>query len=632
MKNLNIFFTLILMSSLSLTAQNKQTKDADKHFNKYEFIEAITAYNKLVENGQGDAYVYGQLAEANYNIFSTTEAERWYAKALEANQDNPEMIFKYSQMLKANGKYDESNKWMKKFAEAKPKDERAIAFITNPDYIPGILEGDKLYDISPLEFNSEFTDYGGTVQDGNLYFSSARNNARRNYGWNDEPFLDIYRVAIGGDTAGIEAELVNGVNSRYHEGLVSFSPDGNTIYFSRESFAAGDFEKNEEAKIKISVLYLYKATKDGNKWVNVQPLSLNNKEYSVKSPSVSKDGKTLYFASDMPGGYGLFDIYKVAIDENGMLGEPENLGAKINTEGQEMFPFISDKNILYFSSNGHLGLGGLDVFHTTESGDVVNAGVPVNSNSDDLAFTINEETGEGFVSSNRPGGKGGDDIYALKRIVPCNVNVITTVVDKQTNNPLAGVAVTFKDANDRVVSKQTTDSNGKVTYTVSCDKSLEISGVLKDYLSNYITYSGSKEKEVLMQLNLDPIDVIIVKDKVVLNPIMFDFDKSNITAQGAFELDKLVAIMQKYPNMVILAESHTDSRGPASYNERLSDRRAKSTVQYVISKGIEANRISGIGKGGSDPKVDCGSKCTEEEYQLNRRSEFNIVSGGPAQK
>jgi len=632
MKNLNIFFTLILMSSLSLTAQNKQTKDADKHFNKYEFIEAITAYNKLVENGQGDAYVYGQLAEANYNIFSTTEAERWYAKALEANQDNPEMIFKYSQMLKANGKYDESNKWMKKFAEAKPKDERAIAFITNPDYIPGILEGDKLYDISPLEFNSEFTDYGGTVQDGNLYFSSARNNARRNYGWNDEPFLDIYRVAIGGDTAGIEAELVNGVNSRYHEGLVSFSPDGNTIYFSRESFAAGDFEKNEEAKIKISVLYLYKATKDGNKWVNVQPLSLNNKEYSVKSPSVSKDGKTLYFASDMPGGYGLFDIYKVAIDENGMLGEPENLGAKINTEGQEMFPFISDKNILYFSSNGHLGLGGLDVFHTTESGDVVNAGVPVNSNSDDLAFTINEETGEGFVSSNRPGGKGGDDIYALKRIVPCNVNVITTVVDKQTNNPLAGVAVTFKDANDRVVSKQTTDSNGKVTYTVSCDKSLEISGVLKDYLSNYITYSGSKEKEVLMQLNLDPIDVIIVKDKVVLNPIMFDFDKSNITAQGAFELDKLVAIMQKYPNMVILAESHTDSRGPASYNERLSDRRAKSTVQYVISKGIEANRISGIGKGESDPKVDCGSKCTEEEYQLNRRSEFNIVSGGPAQK
>jgi outer membrane protein OmpA-like peptidoglycan-associated protein/tetratricopeptide (TPR) repeat protein len=630
MKKLKIFFTLILMSSLGLTAQNKDTQNADKYFNKYDFIEAIEAYNKLVEDGKGDAYVYAQLAEANYNIFSTVEAERWYAKALETNQD-PEMIYKYSQMLKANGKYDESNKWMKKFADEKPKDDRAIAFNSNPDYIPGILEGEKLYDITTLEFNSENSDFGGTVNNGNLYFSSARNNARKNYGWNDEPYLDIYRVAVGGDASGIEAELVDGVNTRYHEGLVAFSPDGNTMYFSRESFFEGDFEKNKETKTKKSTLYLFKATKDGDKWVDVQPLPLNNKTYSVKSPSLSKDGKTLYFASDMPGGIGFFDIYKVAVSENGTLGEPENLGPKVNTEGQEMFPFISDKNILYFSSNGHLGLGGLDVFYTNESGDVVNAGVPVNSNSDDLAFTINEETGEGYVSSNRPGGKGNDDIYALKRLEPCIVNLTTTVVDNVTNNPLAGVAVTIKDASGRVVSSQTSDANGQVKYEVSCDKTLEISGTLKEYLSNYRTFSGSKDKEASLQLNLDPIEVIIVQDKVVLNPILFDFDKSNITAQGAFELDKLVAIMNKYPSMVILAESHTDSRGSAIYNEKLSDRRAKSTVQYVISKGIDASRISGIGKGESDPKIDCGNKCTEEEYQTNRRSEFIIVSGGPSQ-
>ncbi|MEO8932948.1 MAG: OmpA family protein [Xanthomarina sp.] len=631
MKNLNIFFTLILMSSLSLTAQNKHTKDADSHFKKFEFIQAIEAYNKLVEKGEGDAYVYAQLAEANYNIFSTTEAELWYSKALELDQNNPDMMFKYSQMLKANGKYDLSNQWMKKFADAKPKDERAIAFKANPDYIPGILQGEKLYEISSLDFNSEFTDYGGTVHNGNLYFTSARNNARRNYGWNNEPFLDIYRVAIGGDTVGIEAELVNGVNTKYHEGLVSFSPDGNTMYFSRESFSEGDFEQNKEAKTKTSVLYLFKATKDGDKWVNVQPLSLNNKEYSVKSPSVSKDGKTLYFSSDMPGGYGLFDIYKTKIEEDGTLGEPENLGSKVNTEGQEMFPFISDKDVLYFSSNGHLGLGGLDVFYVSETGDIVNAGVPVNSRADDLAFSINEETGQGFVSSNRPGGKGGDDIYALKRIVPCDVNVITTVVDRKTNNALVGAVVTIKDAAGRVVSTQTSDSNGKVEYTVSCDVSLEISGALTDYLSNYITYTGSKENEVLKQLSLDPLQAVIIADRVVLNPIMFDFDKANITDQGAFELDKLVAIMQKYPDMVILAESHTDSRGQAKYNEILSERRAKSTVQYVISKGIEAKRISGIGKGGKDPKIECGSNCTEEEHQENRRSEFIIISGGPNQ-
>jgi outer membrane protein OmpA-like peptidoglycan-associated protein/tetratricopeptide (TPR) repeat protein len=630
MRKLKIFFTLILMSSLSLTAQNKDTQNADTYFNKYDFIEAIEAYSGLIEKGKGDEYVYAQLAEANYNIFSTVEAERWYAKALETNQD-PEMIYKYSQMLKANGKYDESNKWMKKFADAKPKDDRAKAFLSNPDYIPGILEGEKLYDITSLEFNSEYSDFGGTVKDGNLYFSSARNNARRNYGWNDEPYLDIYRVAVGGDATGIEAELVDGVNTRYHEGLVTFSPDGNTIYFSRESFFEGDFEKNKEAKTKKSLLYLFKATKDGDKWVDVQPLPLNNKDYSVKSPSLSKDGKTLYFASDMPGGYGYFDIYKVSINDNGTFGQPENLGAKVNTEGQEMFPFISDKNILYFSSNGHLGLGGLDVFYVSESGNVVNAGVPVNSNSDDLAFTINEETGEGYVSSNRLGGKGNDDIYGLKRLEPCIVNLTTTVVDNVTNNPLAGVAVTIKDASGRIVSTQTSDANGQVVYKVSCDKTLEISGELKEYLSNYRTFSGSKDKEASLQLNLDPIEVIIVQDKVVLNPILFDFDKSNITAQGAFELDKLVAVMNKYPSMVILAESHTDSRGPASYNEKLSHRRAKSTVQYVISKGIDASRISGIGKGESDPKIDCGNKCTEEQYQENRRSEFIIVSGGPSQ-
>jgi len=629
MKNLKIFFTLILMSSLSLSAQNKATQDADKYFAKYEFVDAIEAYAKLVEDGKGDEYVYTQLAEANYNIFSTVEAERWYAKALESNQD-PDMIYKYSQMLKANGKYDESNKWMQKFAELKPKDDRAKAFKENPDYIPGILEGEKLYELKTLEFNTEFSDYGGTVKDGVLYFASARNKSRRNYGWNEEPFLDVYQIVL---LDAQEAELINGdINTRYHEGLTTFSPDGNTIYFSRESFFEGDYEKNKQAKTKKSLLYLYKANKVGDTWGNVEVLPLSNKEYSVKSPSLSKDGKTLYFASDMPGGKGLFDIYKVAVNSDGTFGTVENLGDKINTEGQEMFPFISDKGVLYFSSNGHLGLGGLDVFHTTESGNVVNAGVPVNSNADDLAFTINEETGEGFVSSNREGGKGNDDIYALKRLEPCNVNVITTVVDNKTNNPLARVEITIKDASGRVVSSQETNNEGVVEYTVSCDKSLEITGILKDYISNSITFSGSKENEYALQLNLEPIETLIVDDKVVLNPILFDFDKSNITEQGAFELDKLVTIMNKYPEMVILAESHTDSRGPASYNEKLSSRRAKSTVQYVISKGIDASRISGIGKGESEPKIDCGTKCTDEEYQTNRRSEFMITSGGPSQQ
>ncbi|TYB78965.1 OmpA family protein [Bizionia myxarmorum] len=630
MKNIKIFIALLFMSSLSATAQNKATESADKSFAKFEFVEAIKEYTKLVEKGESDTYVYTQLGEANYNIFNTVEAERWYAKALESSE-NPETVYKYSQMLKANEKYKEADLQMERFAKLKPRDDRAKAFKANPDYLPGILGRAKEYTVQNLEINTKNSDFGGSVYNSQLYFTTARNNTRRNYGWNDEPFLDIYVSNILTDGTYQEANTIGGdINTKYHEGTVSFSPDGNTMYFSRESFFENEFEKDSVSNTKISLLHIYKATRDGDKWRKVESLSLNNPNYNVNSPAVSADGKTLYFQSDMPGGLGLFDIYKAALNDDGTVGDPVNLGDKINTEGNDKFPYASSDGTFYFSSDGHLGLGGLDVFYVSKSGEVVNAGVPVNSNVDDFAFTMNEETGEGYVSSNRSGGKGGDDIYAVKRLKACNVNLITTVVDNSTDKPLAGVMVKITNASGRVVSTQTSDANGKLEYTVSCDEALEISGVLEGYESNAISFAGSKEKEVSLQLNLDPIDIIIVLDRVVLNPILFDFDKSNITQQGAFELDKLVSVMKKYPNMVILAESHTDNRGAAGYNEKLSDRRAKSTVQYVISKGIDAARISGIGKGENDPKVDCKSNCTEEEHQLNRRSEFIIVSGNPA--
>jgi len=628
MKNIKIYIIALVWSSFSLTAQNKDTKIADKHFDKFDFVEAIASYTKLVENGKADTYVYTKLAEANYNIFSTTEAEKWYAKALQTSQD-AEMMYNYSQMLKANGKYSDSNTWMRKFATANPKDDRAIAFESNQDYLPGILEGVQQYETKSLSFNSEASDFGGTLKNGILYFSSARNNARRNYGWNEEPFLDIYQVAMS-NTDNAEAKAVPGdINTKYHEGLVAFSPDGNTMYFSRESFFDGVYEKREDSKTKISVLHLFQANKVGDSWKKVSALPFNKDSYSVKNPSVSTDGKTLYFASDMPGGKGKYDIYKAAIKENGTFGTPENLGDKVNTEGQEMFPFMSDNGTLYFSSNGHLGIGGLDVFYTTDSGDVINAGIPVNSNADDLAFFINEETGEGFVSSNREGGIGSDDIYALKRLEPCLVAITTTVVDSETTNPIAEATITITDAKGQVVATEKSNNKGEVAYTVPCDNTLNITASYTDYESNTLDFSGSSKKEESIQLRLNAIEKIIVEDRVVLNPILFDFNKANITAQGAFELDKLVSIMTKYPDMIISAESHTDSRGSAKYNEKLSSSRAQSTIQYVISKGIAANRITGVGKGESDLKINCGAKCTDEEHAINRRSEFIIVSGGP---
>merc|ERR1711974_77518 len=279
-----------------------------------------------------------------------------------------------------------------------------------------------------------------------------------------------------------------------------------------------------------------------------------------------------------------------------------NLGQKVNTQGQEMFPFISSNNTLYFSSNGHLGLGNLDVFHTKvvdgTTGPVRNIGIPINSSADDFAFNIDEETKEGFVSSNRDGGLGGDDIYGIKRLQPLNdVLVASTVVDSKTGNPVNAASVTLYDDQGNKVLSKVTNSDGTVDFIIESEKDAELEVVLDGYVSQKIKVSATDEEEVKLTIMLDPIDEIVKPEEIILNPIFFEFDKSNITAQAAFELDKLVQIMNKYPEMVINAKSHTDNRGSASYNEKLSDRRAKTTVQYVISKGIDKSRISGEGKG-----------------------------------
>jgi outer membrane protein OmpA-like peptidoglycan-associated protein/tetratricopeptide (TPR) repeat protein len=638
MKKIISIFIITLLSSASLTAQSNETKRADKHFNKYEFVEAATDYLKLVTDSKADTYVYSQLAECYYNVFNTVEAEKWYAKALETASD-PEMVYNYSQMLKANGKYEESNAQLDAFASMRPADHRATAFRENPNYLPKILEKGKKFNVQNLGINSEVSDFGGTIKNGKLYITSARNDrdSKKTYGWNEEPFLDIYTSNIN-DEGEFQTPFIieNNINTKYHEGIVSFSPDGNTMYFSRESFYEKIYERDPSTKYKISVLNLYKSVNQEGQWSEAEALSLNGDNYSVKNPSVSSDGATLYFASDKIGGYGNFDIYSAPIDENGSVGEATNMGQKLNTEGQEMFPFISSSNTLYFSSNGHLGLGGLDVFFSKivdgKVGPVRNIGIPINGNADDFAFSINEENEEGFVSSNRlvDGENMSDDIYAIKKLQPiCDVLMSVTVRDSKTGLILEGASISIQDIEGNIFGTKMSNTEGVVEYIIECDIDTKIVGSKIDYESGFTLVSGTSDEEVFAELLITPIDEIILANKVILNPIYFDFDKSNITAQAAFELDNLVQLMTKYKSIVISAESHTDSRGSSSYNLSLSERRALSTAQYVISKGIDASRITGTGKGETVPSNDCGGSCNEEEHQLNRRSEFFILSGNP---
>lgn len=633
MKKYTSIFIIILITGLFANAQTKATKKADKLFSKFEFVEAAKAYEELIAKGNTDTYVYGQLAEAYYNVFNTVEAEKWYAKTLKTSEA-PETIYKYAQMLKANGKYEESNTQMAKFASMRPADHRAIAFVENPNYLPKILEKGKKFNVQDAGINSAYSDFGGTFQDGQLYIATARNEIGKSYGWNEEPFLDIYVASKNNDGSFQTPTPVEAVNTKYHEGVVSFSPDGNTMYFSRESFYDKIFERDSLSRNKFSVLNLYKSTKELEGWSEGEALSLNSENYSVKNPAVSPDGKTLFFASDMAGGMGQFDIYSAPINDDGTVGEPTNLGQKLNTEGQEMFPFVSADNTLYFSSDGHLGLGGMDVFFAKlvdgKVGPIRNVGIPVNGNADDFAFSIDDESGEGFVSSNREGGAGSDDVYAVKVLQPiCDVLVTVTVKDSETGNILAGATVNVLDSEGNSIGSKTTSNKGEVNYIVECASDLSLSASMDEYESGTGFVAGTSEEEVSTEILLDPIDEIILANKVVLNPIYFDFDKSNITAQAAFELDKLVQLMNKYQSIIISAESHTDSRGSATYNQKLSERRALTTAQYVISKGIAADRITGVGMGETTPVNDCGTGCSEDEHQMNRRSEFIILEGNP---
>ena len=645
MKNILTLFTLTFLSIMTVYGQNNSTKKADKHFSRLEFVKATQEYLKLINKGDSGDYVISQLAESYYNIFNSVEAEKWYSKLVGSSSD-PEVIYKYAQMLKANGKYKLSNEWMRKFTDLRPYDNRSTSFLKDPNYLSKIINKGKRFNVQNLDINSEYSDFGGVLFKDQIYVTSARNDKRKKYGWNDEPFLDIYKFNVDEGSYINEEILDNVINTKYHEGIVAFSPDGTTMYFTRESFFDKSFYKDSLTNNQIGVIHLYKATrctkkhitwKDNGKcqfshsWSNVTRLEINSANYSIKNPTVSCDGELIYFSSDMPGGYGNFDIYKGELDSLGNVNNIKNLGQKINTEGQEMFPYVCCDKILYFSSDAHLGLGGLDVFYTKPIDgkwtNPRNVGIPVNSNADDFAFILTEECEDGFVSSNRSGGKGSDDIYAVKKLLPlCDILFTANIIDSKTKESISSATTSISDNTGIIDNTKITSEKGLAEFMLECEDEIQLMVSKTGYESKMLDLKFSDIDPPVLDVYLNPIEEIIVEEKIILNPIYFDFDKSNITNKAAFELDKLVAIMEKYPDMVIRAESHTDARGPASYNRGLSDRRAKSTAQYVISKGISEERISGVGKGEDEPKVDCSQGCSKEEHAQNRRSEFIIVS------
>ena len=629
MKKIYTILLLIAVSTTIVSAQNSKTKKADNLYDRLAYTDAAQAYQKVLKRGTTDVYVFERLANCYYFINDTKKAEMYYKRVAKSKDANPEAIYNYAQTLKANGKFSDYNTWMKNFAKLSPNDTRVKEFMKNPNYIPKIMDDMARYTATNMEdINSEYADFGGIVYGKDFYFASGRNTSRKTYQWNEEPYLEIYKATNVGGTMK-NAELLNGdVNTKYHESNAVISADGKRMYFDRNDYFEGDYDKSANGINQINLYYAENI--DGKGWSAVVSAPFNNNEYSTGHPALSQDGKTLYFVSDMPGGKGGSDIYMVAINNDGSLGSPERLADNINTEGKELFPYVDSNGTLYFSSNGHMGIGGLDVFYAEAQGDgfgvVTNLGKGVNSSADDFAYKYDPTSQSGYVSSNREGGMGSDDIYMVEAVeIPCEVTIAVLVTNQNTNAAVAGARVDLYDTMGNRLSTKTSNVDGMVSFKAACDQPHELQAVLADYESNAGKVASANDQKVSVTIALKPIEEIIVEDQIVLNPILFDLDKSNIKPQAAFELDKVVSVMNKYPEMVIAVGAHTDSRATDAYNLTLSEARAQSTVQYIISKGINAKRISGKGYGETQPKVSCGDNCSEAEHQLNRRSEFTIV-------
>lgn len=627
MKNIIQTIVILALTIQLVNAQNDNTKKADKHFDRLEYIDAIEDYEKLVEKGKADAYVYKQLATATYNVSKMEKAAMYYEEYLDLEENAPaEDYFRYAQLLISQNEYIKAKEAFLSFAKKAPNDSRAKAFLANPDYMMDLQNMDPNYQEKALGLNSEFSDFGGYENDTYLYFVSSRNENRRSYGWNDQPTADIYMAENVAGTFKNEKLLSDNINSKYNEGTLAITNDGQTLYFTRNDYLDGDYNKNKDG---ISQLKIYKATLVNGEWEDVIALPFNSSEYSVSHPALSPDNSTLYFSSNMDGSYGDSDIFMVSINDDGTYGEPQNLGKNINTEGRENFPFIDADGKLFFSSDGHLGLGGLDVYYASMEngayGTPKNLGAPVNSSMDDFAFSYFNQVDRGYVSSNRGDDPLNDNIYAVELLKPLDeTNFIVSVINADTSEPLAAAEVIVYDDEENQIALVKTNESGEAQQIVISNIEYDVQGNLKDFESDSKRVKAVGDV-MMIELKLKPVEELIVKREVTLPNVFFDFDKSEIRPEAAFELDKIAETLLKYEDIEVKIESYTDRRGPEAYNKTLSEARAQSTLEYLVSKGIDKSRLTAEGMGESNPINDCANGCTEEQHEENRRSKFIIV-------
>lgn len=642
MKKNTALILLTIFNSFLFQSYCQQTA-GDIKFERYAFIDAIKTYERLAEKGFRSESMMRRLADSYYFNSDYSAAAKWYGELYEtAGQQQPEYDSRYAQCLRSIGQLKKADELMEKLHTKDDNDIRAKLLNENQNYLEKISLNSGRYIISSCRFNSKYSDYGAFVKAGKLYFASARDTGsfvKKKHQWTGQYFTHLYEVDIDStekqNNRSKAAKVKISFNNRFNESSLIFTKNGGTVYFTANSSPEGKALNNSKG---VSLAKIYSGKVQGGIIRDIKELPFNNDNFSCAHPALSPDEKTLYFVSDRPGTFGQSDIFKVSRDENGLFGEIRNLGPSINTEARESYPFISQENDIYFASDGHPGLGGYDIFVAKREKEdsvysIQNLGSDINSAEDDFAYMIDSASGKGFFSSNKTGVD--DDIYSfleIKKIIPEIEELNGSVSDAETGLMLPGAKVQLYDSNLNLKSSSIADSVGNYSFIVKAGENYILRTEKEDYFTKELTVKtvkDNKKKAFPILLDRSKCKMFIGDDLgkcFGIKMIYFDLDKSEINKSAIIDIEKILDALIQNPSMKLDIRSYTDSRSTKDYNLVLSERRAKSTLEWLVKNGIDAKRLSAKGFGETGLLNDCGEgiKCSEEQHKANRRSEFII--------
>ncbi|WP_423147294.1 OmpA family protein [Rubrolithibacter danxiaensis] len=641
MKFQKVLVAFILCSAVYFFPRNIFSDDiqkANKYYEKYDYKLALAIYETIMLK-KPSLEVAQKLANCYRFINDSEGAEQAYSRVLTFSGFDPINYKYYADALKQNGRFDEARQYYLLLGEKVPamaEDAKKMAnscdvarmWFENPDKNVQLKNDDRI--------NSEYSDFCPVMSNNSIAFVSDRwfvegSATKKNviYGWTGNPYLKIYQLKDDKVTI-----LPKVINAEFHNGPAVFSSKGDTIFFTRTTLAK---KKKKSKDLNVGKKTIWYSVKKGENWAEPVQLNLCNSDlYSCQHPALSPKGDILYFASDMQGGLGGMDLYAVKKQPDGSWGTPVNCGNNINSKEDDVFPSVRFDGKLYFSSKGNVGMGGLDLFTADGSYDSFTAAenlkAPMNSLRDDFGVWFEDEF-TGYLSSNRRGGKGLDDIYRFHIVPTTAVFAIEgEVVDKEKGKPLSNVNIILTNKNTGAEISTISDLEGKFNFNLEPNTSYIVSGDKSKYYSRQegeISTMNLKESTIFnVKFELERAEDAYI---VHLNNIYYDFNKWNIRPDAKPELNKVVSFLSTMPDVNIELRSHTDSRGTAVYNKKLSQKRAQSAVDYLVNQGVGSKRLSAVGLGETEILNRCadGVKCTEKEHQANRRTEFKVVKINP---